>query len=60
MKIIKEAKEFQYDIKDLLKRAKIMYTQQRKDGMHNYSEKDALPGNLEAIIKTDVTKQFGY
>ena len=28
--------------------------------MHNYSEEDALPQNLEAIIKSDVKRQFGY
>lgn len=60
MIILKEAKEFQYDLKDLLKRAETMYKEQKKNKIHNYTEKDALPGNLEAIIQTDVKKQFGY
>lgn len=60
MIIIKEAKEFQYDLKDLLKRAELMYKEQKKNKAHSYTEKDALPGNLEAIIQTDVKKQFGY
>jgi len=53
MIIIKEAKEkqFTYDLKDLLNRAKEMYKKQRQQKMHNYSEEDALPQNLEAIIK---------
>jgi len=60
MIIIKEAKEFKYDINDLKKRAEALYKEQKKNKVHNYSEKDALPGNIEAIIKTDVKKQFGY
>jgi len=62
MIIIKEAKEkqFTYDLKDLLNRAKEMYKKQRRQKMHNYSEEDALPQNLEAIIKSDVKMQFGY
>ena len=31
MIIIKEDKEFQYDLNDLLKRAKIMYKEQKKN-----------------------------
>ena len=62
MIIIKEAKEkqFTYDLKDLLNRAKEMYKKQRQQKIHNYSEEDALPQNLEAIIKSDVKRQFGY
>lgn len=60
MIIIKEAKEFKYDLKDIIKRAGILYKDQKRQKMHNYTEEDALPGNIESIIKTDVKKQFGY